>query len=223
MRTKLKLVLGAVVCLGVAIFVEAGCGSDDAGVPANTNNDAGGSAVDGGGTTTGDDASGSTDNDSGSTESREAGVDGGTEGGPGGTTTTLTCGSATCLIPGETCCVTNPPGPGTFAFGCVVGTTCPVPDAGAGGGDRPTALQCSSAANCGPGTVCCATTGAQGTSSECKATCNGGGGGGESAQLCDLNAPAASNGCPQNQACSSNNIGDWGLPQSFATCGGRGN
>jgi hypothetical protein len=39
--------------------------------------------------------------------------------------------------------------------------------------------------------------------------------------LCDPNA--APSGCDAGVQCSSNNIGDWGLPRTYATCGGKGN
>src|SRR5579859_2922228 len=56
-------------------------------------------------------------------------ADGGssTTAGPGGSQTTLACGSATCTIPGEVCCVyeTSPP-----QFLCVAGSACPGPTTG---------------------------------------------------------------------------------------------
>jgi hypothetical protein len=39
-------------------------------------------------------------------------------------------------------------------------------------------------------------------------------------QLCNPAAPDS--GCPHADPCSTSNIQDWGLPQSFGTCGGRG-
>jgi hypothetical protein len=54
------------------------------------------------------------------------------------------------------------------------------------------------------------------TTSSCEATCMQ-----NQAQLCDKNAMDA--GCAPGVRCSSNNIGDWGLGQGYATCGGKGN
>jgi hypothetical protein len=55
-----------------------------------------------------------------------------------------------------------------------------------------------------------------GAGSECKASCTN-----NEAQLCD--PQAATTGCPAQDPCSNKNISDWGLPSSYATCGGQGN
>lgn len=141
-------------------------------------------------------------------------------GGPGGTTASLACGATACAIPSQVCCVDRVGG-GAASYQCVTGATCPAIDAGAGNNvDPPTALQCAGAANCGSGTVCCVQQVGGATTSSCKASC----GGQNSAQLCD---PKATNpGCLATgnlSVCSSKDIGDWGLPATFATCGGRGN
>lgn len=135
--------------------------------------------------------------------------------GPGGNTSQLACGSTSCAIPGESCCVVS--SGGNTAYGCVSGTSCPAPPPG-GGGDS-IALKCSSAANCSAGTICCVSKQGSVATSACQLTCTAS----YEAQLCDLNAP--STGCPPNasSACSSNNVGDWGLPSTYATCGGIGN
>jgi hypothetical protein len=139
--------------------------------------------------------------------------------GPGGDTSQLTCGTASCAIPAQTCCIAPVPGDPNRSYSCVVGSTCPRPDGGGGRGDGEiVALKCSSGANCGAGTVCCVTQSNGVTSSECKATC-----GQDEAQLCDQKAADAGTGCPQNAPCSHDNIGDWGLPRTYATCGGKGN
>ena len=149
-----------------------------------------------------------------------SGSDGGTTGNDGGTTgndgggtftdagnpTTIPCGNSTCTLPGQTCCVQNQGQTPTFT--CINGTTCP---------NNQTGLHCQNTASCAPGLVCCVAQQGQVTTSNCKATCAQ-----NEAQLCD---PKASNpGCvPANQQCSSTNIVDWGLPNTFATCGGKGN
>ena len=137
------------------------------------------------------------------------------DGGPGGNAQSLSCGSAACAIPGESCCVydTSPP-----TYACVAGSGCPVVDGGGGGG-RGTALQCSGAANCPANTVCCVYENAnKQVASDCRAACAS-----NQAQLCDPTVSAAASGCPASAPCSSNNVTDWGIPNSYATCGGVGN
>lgn len=149
-------------------------------------------------------------------------ADGGTgaeAGAPGGTTSTLLCGSATCLIPTESCCLSSVNS--TFAFACVVGATCPAAsgsgDGGGNGQNGDTAsLKCTSAANCAAGTVCCVSAPNNGATSECKPSCAP-----MDAQLCD--PAAATTGCAPAEPCSSRKIDDWGLPPTFGTCGGKGN
>lgn len=190
-----------------------GCGGSDASGVFTAATDA---AADG--TTAGDGASSSGEGgvspDAGWV--RDGGAGG--EAGPGGNTAQLPCGSTSCNIPGETCCVVRPRSrPPSFTYACAAGSTCPVP---ADGGSA-TELACSSAANCAPGSVCCVRDDGQRVWSECAAACTGGAGGVASAQLCDPTAPQV--GCAANAPCSSANIADWGLPQGFGTCGGRGN
>lgn len=146
------------------------------------------------------------------------GGDGGAplDAGPGGSTTSITCGTTMCALPAQTCCVyplANPPP--DFSYACAVGACA---DAGGGGGGPDvTALKCSGAANCPASTVCCVSQTNAGTSSDCQASCTN-----KQAQLCD---PAATpTGCAGDAGvCSNANIGDWGLPGSFGTCGGKGN
>lgn len=156
---------------------------------------------------------------------REAGANGVTADGgvdpasaaPGGDTTSIACGATSCPIPAESCCVTDLPNNGGRSYACVAGSSCP---AAAGGGDT-TALKCSSAANCAAGTVCCVMQTNGVTTSACQATCVSGKGT-DTAQLCDPKAPDGG-GCPAGAPCSNDSIGDWGLPKTFATCGGKGN
>ncbi len=132
--------------------------------------------------------------------------------GPGGDIANIACGTTTCPIPAETCCVSELANGGDRSFACVAGATCPNP----GGGGDVAALKCSSSANCAAGTVCCVSEKDGRAASECKATCGNG-----EAQLCDRNAPDGG-GCPSSDPCSNDNIGDWGnLPRSYATCGGQ--
>ncbi|HSQ61787.1 MAG TPA: hypothetical protein VLM85_01180 [Polyangiaceae bacterium] len=138
------------------------------------------------------------------------------DGGPGGNPQVVSCGTSTCSIPAQACCVfeTTP----AWTYGCVDGTTCPVLAGGPNGaGVQGTALGCSGAANCTGGDVCCVFENAnKQVVSACQATCPAGG-----AQLCD--PTAASSGCAADAgACSSANISDWGLPKGYATCGGVG-
>lgn len=139
------------------------------------------------------------------------------DGGPGGTTQTIACGGSQCAIPGQSCCVyqTNP----TWTYACVNGSTCPQLDGG-GGGNQGTGLQCSGAANCGQGTLCCVFQDVnKQIVSSCQAKCPANG-----AQLCDPNVSSSASGCaPDAGTCSPANIADWGLPKGYATCGGVGN
>jgi hypothetical protein len=130
--------------------------------------------------------------------------------GPGGDLTQLPCGTAVCSIPLETCCVADL-GNSTRAYSCFIGATCPRPKDGDTAG-----LKCAGAANCPPGTVCCIFEVSHGAASECRVTCSGS----NEAQLCDPQAADA--GCPSGQPCSNHDIGDWQLPSTYATCGGRG-
>jgi hypothetical protein len=126
--------------------------------------------------------------------------------GPGGNTTTFPCGSQSCSIATQICCVAQN-GRGAV---CVSGSDCAAADAGQPGDLA--GLKCTGAANCAQGTVCCIDPSGN---SACAASCDQNG-----AQLCD---PAAANpGCGDAGACSSRNIGDWGLPRTFGTCGGIG-
>jgi hypothetical protein len=139
--------------------------------------------------------------------------DGGTlaDGGPGGTTTSITCGTTTCALPGQVCCVYDTDGAQTFTFTCVTGTTCPaLPNTE----DNPPALSCASAANCAATDVCCLTQAQDDSlSSACKPAdqCTG-----DSVVLCD---PAQPNvGCQAPDECSSNDIKDWNLPNGYGFC-----
>ena len=129
---------------------------------------------------------------------------------PGGSASALPCGTATCVLPAESCCVSDL-GNGSLGYACIAtGARC-----GAGGGNA-TALSCSATANCPAGSVCCASDAIRPTSSQCRSAC-----GPKEAQLCD--PKAATTGCAASAPCSSRNIGDWGLPSAYATCGGVGN
>jgi hypothetical protein len=177
---------------------------------------ASGGGASGGGASGGGASGGGASGGGGASDGGATGSDGGVNppgAGPGGSTSQLTCGSTSCAIPAETCCVVSS-GSNT-SYGCVSGTSCPAPDAGAGGDSI--ALKCSGAANCSPGTVCCVSKQGAVATSACEVTCTAS----YQAQLCDLNAP--STGCPTSAACSSKNVGDWGLPSTYATCGGMGN
>lgn len=228
MRTILAVACGLGVA-GAALVVACGGsdgsgdligpapdGSADATLTPTGSEGGGGGGGDGGGA--GGDGGGSGD---GGARGPDGSVvaDGGAgpdSGKPGGDTAQLACGSTSCNIPGESCCVDRVSNV-VFQYTCVAGASCPVVGGGGGGGGDPgTALKCSAAANCPAGTKCCIQQNGGVTSSSCKATC-----GGNEAQLCDPGA--ATTGCSAAAPCSSNNIKDWGLPGSFATCGGVGN
>lgn len=120
----------------------------------------------------------------------------------------VTCGAASCLS-GESCCIYTDGGGGA-QYQC--GATC----AQSGGGAQLSTLGCTSSADC-VGQACCIRRSNGGNVSVCEAQCSAANG---EVQLCDPNAADA--GCPPSQPCSTDNLGDWGLPSGFATCGGRG-
>jgi hypothetical protein len=206
-------------CGGSDSSTIGGPGTGDAGAGEGSAATDGSSSVDGGGTT-GMDSGGIGTNEGGG-----GNQDGGP--GPGGNVTTLPCGTMSCNIPVQVCCVNQGGGGAPDTYSCATGScTAGGVDGGADGGNQQggdvTALGCTGQANCAPGSICCITQSQQGvTSSSCVVgtTC-----GQNSAQLCDPNA--STTGCPatgNRSMCSSNNIGDWGLSPPFATCGGVGN
>lgn len=227
--TKLRLVLG-VLALAAPVAAWVGCGSnaddsllgpaaDDAGSDATTDTstspvvDSGSPADDAG--DAGDAGDARDAGDSGNLPDGSVAADGGDtpDAGPGGTLTTLPCGTATCAIPGQSCCV-EMGGGGATTYLCVVGPSANCPNLG--GGDV-IGLKCSSAANCSAGQQCCASTaGGTVTLSACvpQGTCTGA----EHAVLCNKNA--VTTGCDAGVTCTSNNVDSWALPNNFATCGG---
>ena len=217
-----KLVWLTVISIGPASLwmacggssaVDLGVADGGAGDGAAGDGAAGDGAAEGAATNDGAVGSGDSSADGSATQ------DGGTpaDAGPGGNLTSLPCGTATCAIPSDRCCaypVQNPPP--DFSYLCATGASCPAAGGG-GGANKPTELTCSGAANCPTGTVCCVVDMNNVLSSACHAACNPAGG--KEAQLCD---PAATpTGCGADAGtCSNNNIGDWGLANSFGTCGG---
>ena len=206
-----KLMWFAAVSLGPASLGIACGGSSSVELGVGDGGAGDGSSTDG--TTPGNDGAIATDGSGATTQ------DGGTpsDAGPGGSLTSLTCGTTSCAIPSDRCCVYPAPNPPPdFSYLCATGSGCP--DAG-GRGNAPTELTCSGAANCGVGTVCCIVDTNGLISSACRAACNPTGG--NAAQLCD---PAVTpTGCSADAGtCSNKNIGDWGLTTSYGTCGGIG-
>ena len=129
---------------------------------------------------------------------------------PGGNASSLPCGTATCALPAESCCVSDL-GNGSLGYACIAaGAAC------GSGGANATTLSCSATSNCPAGSVCCASDATRPTSSQCSSAC-----GAKEVQLCD--PKAATTGCAASAPCSSQNIGDWGLSTAYATCGGVGN
>lgn len=148
-------------------------------------------------------------------------TDGGaiTDSGPGGDGAAISCGSATCNLPAQTCCVYKEVSP-PFVVGCSNGTNCPAPPPDAGDGGV-VSLGCELGANCNGSAVCCIehNTNTGTIVSACKSSCAGSATV-VSAEMCDPTAADA--GCAQDAgACSSTNIGTWNLPNGFATCGGK--
>lgn len=137
------------------------------------------------------------------------------EAGPGTSTTELRCGDKTCSIPGQTCCVDFSQGPPEeISFACVNGSDCPAPDSGSTAGQPGVALKCAGAANCQVGTACCITKIQTTIFARCTPLCGTG-----EAQLCEPNTSVS--GCSNvSGSCSNANVDSWGLPSSYATCGG---
>ncbi len=180
----------------------AACGSEDSTLfslpPGATDGGAGatpdgGAAGGDGGATTAPDGGGVTTPDGGASGPPVT-VDG------GGPAVTLSCGPFTCKLPGEQCCVFGGP-----TYACLA--QCP---------NMATALKCASAADCGGKDVCCVSQNP--LKSACMKAC-----GPNDAMLCDPAAANSKNRCANNAPCSNANIGDWGLPGSYGTCGGVGN
>lgn len=131
-------------------------------------------------------------------------ADGSADGGDAGPT--VSCGASACA-PGETCCIYSGSGGTQYACNAQCGQ--------AEGGAQLSVLACTSGADCA-GEACCIRQSNGGNVSICEPQCNTTNG---EVQLCDPNAADA--GCSASQPCSTDNIGDWGLPNGFATCGGR--
>jgi hypothetical protein len=211
------LLLASTSCLFIASTVWLGCGGSDG---STIGNSSGGDAATEGGAAGGDGSSSA--NGEGGAGSKDGASGSNTEGGggagPGGNTTSEPCGTQTCNIPAQVCCVSG--GGGSTMYTCAA--SCAEAGGGGGGGDT-TSLQCTSSANCAAGSICCIH---QSQNGGAEAACVMGTSCGQnSAQLCDPNASVS--GCPgdagQRSMCSSDNIGDWGLSPPFATCGGVGN
>ncbi len=229
MKKTTLLLVGSAMLTSAGAWV--GCGGSDATNTLTGDGDGGGD----GSTANADSGTVATDSGGGTTDggAGDAGktTDGGTTnydgGGPGGNTTSVPCGFVFCTIATEVCCVETRGNASTYA--CATGTACPIPDAGVGGNPPDvTALKCTGQANCVAGSICCVSQvqgmggGGNVATSACVAgtSCDA-----NSAQLCD---PAGMpTGCAGDggagSACSSANIGDWGLKPPFATCGGKGN
>jgi hypothetical protein len=123
----------------------------------------------------------------------------------------VTCGQTTCGI-GEACCVyTSVTNDGGLAVSTSCATQCPAPSAG----QQLAELGCTSTAECGS-YVCCVHRSNNVDVSACAPTCLSSN---NEVQLCDPQAADA--GCPPSDPCSTNNIADWNLPTTFATCGGK--
>lgn len=133
----------------------------------------------------------------------------GSDAGEGGTApgTKLTCGGSACSTP-STCCVTTS---GT-TFECNAASC-----NSSSGGNPPALLECTGAANCKSGFVCCIRkpSGAGTFASTCKPACDDPG----EAQLCEPGVTPS--GCiGAGKDCRTDNIENWSLSKDYATCGG---
>ncbi len=250
MNKRLVVSASIVVLLMGGTYLLA-CGGDDAssgGSDAGSDGTSAGDGTTGDDGSTGDDAGGGTDSgggtDTGSGDAAKDGAsdsasdapsdapldafiaaDGGpiTDAAPGGDGATLSCGSAACNVPSQACCFYQGVSAG-FTVGCSNGAQCPLPDAGAGvdSGVTVTSLDCEQQANCPSNNVCCleknVTSG--NTVATCKLSCAGSGSV-HAAYLCDPSLADAGCGATDAGACSATNIGTWGLPNGYGTCGGK--
>ncbi|HSQ68258.1 MAG TPA: hypothetical protein VLM85_33845 [Polyangiaceae bacterium] len=118
-------------------------------------------------------------------------------------------GGCTCTAP-DLCCVYSSSQGTTYtcAASCTPSTS----------GQDLSALACTSTADCGGASaVCCIWRSNNVNQSACLPQCDSTL---NQVQLCDPSSGSA--GCPATEPCSTNNIADWRLPQSFGTCGGVG-
>ena len=191
------------VLVAVGAVVLGACGSFGS---ANNGTGSGGgnTASDGGGGSDGSGADGSaTGKDGGPVgpDGGQAAYDGGLgEPGPGGNLTQIACGPAVCSIPAQKCCIRRATTPPPY-FTASCGTTCQA---------KETALECTGAANCPSGKVCCVESSSGTATSACRtAPCS-------QAQLCD--PTAAVSGCAKDEPCVATKIADFALPATFGTC-----
>jgi hypothetical protein len=129
-------------------------------------------------------------------------------GGPGGNGAALPCGTATCALPAEACCIYRDD-KDKFAYACAMAMCPPRKDRSV------RTFRCSGQGNCAAGERCCLVKVEDSvydarcsTASSCSL-----------AQLCDPSAGDA--GCPSGDVCAGANIGSWDLPRGYATCGDR--
>ncbi len=123
----------------------------------------------------------------------------------------IACGTTTCTS-GQTCCVyTKAATDGGLTISTSCQAQCPAPT----GSQHLAELACTGAADCGSN-VCCIHRQNNVDISACEPSCASSN---NEVQLCDPQAVDA--GCPSSQPCSTNNIADWNLPATFATCGGQ--
>jgi len=114
---------------------------------------------------------------------------------------------ATCTAP-DLCCVYSTSQSATYA--CAVACSPPT------GGEQLSELGCTNTADCADaGDVCCIWRSSGVNQSACLGVCSVAL---NQVQLCDPSSGDA--GCPSADPCSTNNIQDWNLPPTFATCGG---
>ena len=124
----------------------------------------------------------------------------------GGGMNTTTCGTTSCPLPAESCCVT--PG-GTPSYACTGGDagTCQQGDV---------QMQCMSNNDCPSSKVCCLDATNDPASAACATTCNGQ----NQAVLCDPKLTAAQNRCGDAGACGTTNDNTWNLSSKVSgTCG----
>jgi hypothetical protein len=179
------------VSVVVAVALIMACGGDSGTTDGGTD-----------GSVTGDSGKDGTTQSDANPGNDASGSDGAGNDGNGGSS--IACGTGSCALPAESCCVD--PGP-PIVYACT-GEAGPCAQGTA-------SIKCGSAADCTGGQVCCIDGNVDPMVAACAATCTGA----MKAMLCDPTATDAVNKCGDAGACGNTNINNWNLTTKYGTCG----